>query len=149
MATDITSSDDLPFTARDGAGGSVDWHPARSTHSPEAAMRQGLAYAEALAALARVDEHAAWQAAKLALQAREWNGQCAEEDGFADGLARAAVVGWRAMAQGEDLLPFDTHFDPVAAEWHSLHRRVALMEAQLKALGKTPWRTDAEAGLDQ
>ena len=51
------------------------------------------------------------------------------------------------MAHGAGL-PFDTQFDPVAAEYRSLHQRVALMEAQLKALRCKPWRTFEDAGLE-
>jgi hypothetical protein len=147
MSTELSCTDDLPFTARDAAGGRLDWHPRRVAHSHEAAMQRGRDYAAALAVLAGVDEYEAWAAAKAALLAREWNGQCSEEDGFADGLARAAVVGWRAMAQGEGL-PFDTSFEPTSAQWFSLNRRVELMEAQLKSLKRKPWRSYADAGQE-
>jgi hypothetical protein len=145
MAIDITSSDDLPFVARDGAGERLDWHPQRLAMPSEASQR-GRDYVAALAALARVDEHAAWAAAQAVLLARTWDAQCWEEEGFSDALARAAVVGWRAMAHARQL-PFDTHFDPLSAEYRSLHQRVMLMEAQLKALKQKPWRTFEEAGM--
>ncbi len=146
MMTSILSRDDLPFTARVG-GADIPWHPRRSAPSPEAAIQQGFDYVQALAALARVDEHAAWQAAQLALMAPQWNCQLGEEEGFSDGLCRGAVIGWRAQAQMA-ALPFETRFEPVTAQWLSLHMRVELMEAQLRAMKVKPWRTYAEAGLE-
>jgi hypothetical protein len=149
MTPSPTSRDDLPFVGRDAHGERLAWQPRRHPDSPDAGWAAGLAHAQALAALALSDEHAAYAALMAALLAPAWNGQAAEEAGFADGLARAAAVGWRAQACRTPL-PFATQFDPLHAEYCALHTRVALMEAQLKALQQTPWRSwdEAEEGQE-
>ena len=146
MATSITSRDDLPFVTHH-RGAVVDWRPQRCLTSPETAVQRGLGYVDAIAARARVDEYAAWEAAKAAVLSEHWNRDGGEEEGFVDGLCRAAVIGWRAQAQTAPL-PFEARFDPRTAQWLALQRRVELMEAQLKAMKVRPWRTYAEAGWE-
>jgi hypothetical protein len=147
MTTDISCLDDLSFTACDADGIRSEWQPERGALSIPAAMIYGLnCVTREIAQLARVDEHDAYTAIVQALTARTWNDQCAEEYGFADGLARLALIGLRALAMGEDC-PFPTEFDVERARQASLAIRVEVMEAQLKALKVKPWRTYAQAGL--
>jgi hypothetical protein len=145
MHPEITSPDELSFVARDREGARCDWQPARDASSPEAGLRRGLVYVQyEIAQLARADEYDAYTALTQALTAATWDGQRAEEVGFADGVARLALIGLRALASPRKL-PFDTQFDPRQAQWCALHARLELMEAQLRALKITPWRNRAQA----
>jgi hypothetical protein len=147
MTTDITTLDELSFVVRDDDDIRMYWQPTRGTHSPTAGMDYGRQCAlRELAQLACVDEHDAHTAIAHALTSRAWNGDCAEEVGMADGLARLVIIGLRALA-AEQEMPFSTLFDPQHAEWCSLHRRVDIYEAQFKSLKITPWRTYGQAGL--
>jgi len=147
MTTEITTLDDLSFTACDADGIRCDWQPDRDALSPPAAMHYGLAcVTRELAQLARVDEHDAYSAIVQALTSHTWNDQCSEEYGFADGLARLAIIGLRAVAKGGEC-PFDTEFEPERAYHAALATRVQAMEAQLKALKVKPWRTVGQAGI--
>jgi len=148
MTTEITSLDDLSFVVRDDDDIRVHWQPQRGKHSPEAGMAYGRdCVLRELAQLACVDEHDAYTAITHALTSRAWNGECAEEVGMADGLARLAIIGMRAMMAKEEI-PFGTTFDPKHAEWCSLHQRVDIYEAHFKALKVKPWRTYKQAGWD-
>jgi len=147
MTIEITTLDDLSFTASDADGIRSDWQPERGSLSPAGAMLYGLTcVTREIAKLARVDEHDAYNAIVQALTSRTWNDQCAEEYGFADGLARLVIIALRALAMGGPL-PFSTEFDPESARHASLAIRVEVLEAQLKALKVKPWRTFAQAGF--
>jgi len=145
-APDITCRDDLPFTARDADDGMIDWQPTRSAPAADHARRTGRAYAEAVTRLADVDEYEAYCAIKRALLSPNWNADGGEEDGFAEGLVRDAIIGMRARASKE-ALPFVASFDPEHSMWCSLLEQVDVMKAQFKAMKVKPWRTYAEAGL--
>jgi hypothetical protein len=106
----------------------------RGALSIPAAMIYGLnCVTREIALLARVDEHEAHTAIVQALTSRTWNDQCAEKYGLADGLARLALIGLRAIAAGEGC-PFSLEFDVERARQALLAIRVEVMEAQLKAL---------------
>jgi len=147
MTTEITTLDDLSFVARDEDDIRIDWQPVREKHSPTSGMEYGRkCVLDELARLACVDEHDAYRAITFALTSRGWNGDCAEEVGFTDAVARLVMIGLRAMAAKEDM-PFATTFDPAHAEWCSLHRQVDVMNAHFKSLKIKPWRTYGQAGM--
>jgi len=148
MTTEITSLDDLSFVVRDEDDIRNHWQPQRGKNSPSAGMEYGRqCVLRELAQLACVDEYDAYTAITFALTSRAWNGECAEDVGMADGLARLALIGLRAMMAKEEM-PFATSFDPKHAEWCSLNQRVDIYEARFKALKVKPWRTYKQAGLD-
>ena len=147
MTTEITTLDDLSFVVRDDDDIRIYWQPQRGTHSPTAGMEYGRrCVLHELAQLANVDEHDAYTAITHALTSRAWNGDCAEEVGAADALARLVMIGLRAVMAKEEM-PFATTFDPQHAEWCSLHRRVDIFEAHFKSLKVKPWRTYGQAGM--
>ena len=124
MARAVRVRTDLPFIAHDAAGNRMEWHPPRhAVNSHVEALRSGAECAAALRALAEHDEFEAYEALKEALLSRAWNGYLGEEEGFADAVARAVVIGWRAMGVAEEV-PFGTEFEPREAEVASLRRRV-------------------------
>ena len=141
MASEITSREDLPFTRHEPREGFVDWHLGRrdpnALHAP-AALR-GQRFFVDVAHLAEADEFEAYSALRGALLGEHWDRRFGEEDGFASALAATAVVGLRAQ-RAREALPFDAAFDATTAQWLSMQRRIALMEAQLKALNQRPWR---------
>jgi hypothetical protein len=143
MTTLPASRDDLPFTARAASGEREPWQPARCPESYDTAAAHGRAALASVAQLARTDEYEAYAALAEALTAASWNPVGGEEAGFADAVARLALVGLRAQRE-RAALPFEPVFDAARAHWFSLNTRVELMEAQLKALKLTPWRSYAD-----
>jgi hypothetical protein len=143
--TTIATRDHLPFVRRDREGDLHHWSPVRQHGACyETTTALGNAWVDTLGQLARVDEHEAYIATLHALLSPNWSGECGEEEGFADALARVAVIGWRALraADGEVTVK---GFDPSLARWCSLLTRLEVMEAQLKSPNVTPWRTMEEA----
>ena len=147
MTTTIATRDDLPCVSRDSEGNQQHWF---STHSStdcyDTTTALGAACVDAIAQLARVDEHEAYIAIKHALLSPHWNEEGGEEEGFADAIARIVIIGWRGI-RTPDGEAFVKIFDPTLAHWCSLMQRVELREAQLKALNVTLWRTMDDARL--
>lgn len=77
-------------------GDQTDWH--------EGVTNGEKRFAEVIE-LAAEDEFEAYSAIKQALLAREWSPGWGEENGFADMVARAAIVGLWAMRDEEDPYP--------------------------------------------
>jgi len=148
MKHTITSRNDLSFTARDDAGATLDWHPGRHNMlvSHDACVKRGLEFFEDLEKLADVDEFDAYTAIRLALCSNAWKPDCGEEMGFADAIARAVIIGLRAMRE-KGILPFDRFFDPTHSQWCSMQERIELAELQLARFKQKPWRTYEEAGF--
>ena len=147
MTTEITTLDDLSFVTRDDDDIRIDWHPVRRTHAPAAATEYGRqCVMRELAQLAGTDEFDAYSAITRLLTSRTWNGQCSEESGVADAVARLVMIGLRAVAAMQDM-PFATTFDPAHAEWCSLQRQADVMNAHFKSLKIKPWRTYGQAGM--
>jgi len=145
MTPTIATRDHLPFVSRDREGNLYHWSPVRIPDADyETTTAQGTAWVDTLGQLARVDEHEAYITLIHALLSPNWNGECGEEEGFADALARIVIIGWRAI-RAPDGEGFVRIFDPTLSHWCSLLQRVELREAQLKALNITPWRTMQEA----
>jgi len=146
MTTEITTLDELSFVIRDDDDVRIDWHPQRRTRSPAAASEYGRqCVLRELEQLAGTDEFDAYSAITRLLTSRMWNGQCVEETGVADALARLAIIAFRARAATD--MPFATTFDPEHSEWCSLHRQVDVMNAHFKSLKIKPWRTYGQAGM--
>lgn len=122
--------EDLTFTGRDNEGRLNNWVSAGNTDSWDDRMDIGKQRFAEIVTLAESNEYAAWQAIRFALTSPAW---CSafpgrgEEVGFADELARAAMVGLRAMAEG--WAPYDEKRSEIA----SLEERVAYLEQQLAA----------------
>ena len=135
MTSDMNSRDDLPFANRDSEGHLHDWHPLRgeSRRSHAAGVQRGIAFFKALARLANANDIEAYSAVKFSLLSPHWDRHHAEEQGFADALARTVLVGLRAQRAGK-VLKVNAPFLPTPAQWLALHARMDLLEAQLAAM---------------
>ena|SRR3569623_385134 len=145
MTPTIATRDHLPFVRRDREGNLYHWSPTRIPNADyDTTTALGTAWVDTLAQLAAVDEHEAYIALIHVLLSPNWNVECGEEEGFADALARLAIIGWRALRapEGQGIVKM---FDPQLSRWCSLLQRLELREAQLKALNVTPWRTMEDA----
>lgn len=94
----IRSRDDLSFTARDEQGRLINWP--RNNHGVNADWEKGIGYFEGeIAALAAFDETEAFHAIEFAICGMAHR-VTSLEGGFAESIARAAVLGLRAMRNG-------------------------------------------------
>lgn len=94
----ITCRDDLTFTSRDDCGRMVNWP--RNNPGVAADWGKGIAFFDSeIAELAANDETAAFHAVKFAITGMGGRYTCLEI-GFAESVARAAVLGLRAMRNG-------------------------------------------------
>lgn len=104
----ISSRDDLSFTGRDDCGRMINW-PAGNPGSA-GDWAKGVAFMDVeIAQLASSDEAEAFEAIKAAIVDMGGHVTCLEL-GFADAVARAAMLGLRAMRNGA------TRFEPVESE---------------------------------
>ncbi len=104
----ILSRDDLSFTTRDGLGRMTNW----PQNNPGIASdwQKGIGFFEGeIGELAEADETQACEAIACALLDMRGRTTCLEI-GFIDALARAAVLGLRAMRNGS------ARFEPVDAD---------------------------------
>ncbi|MBV4459195.1 hypothetical protein KVG96_14645 [Pseudomonas sp. COR58] len=95
----IRTRDDLSFTARNALGHMVNW----PQNNPGVATdwEKGIAFFEQeVGALASFDETAAFEAIQFAITGMGGRYTCLEI-GFSESIARAAVLGLRAMRAGE------------------------------------------------
>lgn len=107
MSAAIRSRDDLSFTQRDDAGRLINWP--RYNYGVPGDWEKGIACFDAeVATLAAHDETEAFHAIQFAIVGM--GGQCTSlETGFIDRVARAAVIGLRALRDGaEPFAPTDT-----------------------------------------
>lgn len=107
MSAAIQSRDDLSFTLRDDAGRLINWP--RYNYGLPADWGKGIACFDAeVAELAAYDETEAFHAIQFAIVGM--GGRCTSlETGFIDRVARAAVIGLRALRDGaEPFAPTDT-----------------------------------------
>lgn len=104
----IRTRDDLSFTSRDARGHMINWP--RNNPGVAADWGRGIDFFESeIGALAAFDETEAFHAIKFAIT--DMAGRCTcLESGFAESVARAAVLGLRAMRSGE------ARFEPSAQE---------------------------------
>jgi len=94
----IACRDDLTFTSRDDCGRMVNWP--RNNPGVAADWEKGIAFFDGeIAELAANDETAAFHAVKFAITGMGGRYTCLEI-GFAESVARAAVLGLRAMRNG-------------------------------------------------
>jgi hypothetical protein len=107
MITSINDRDDLSFTARDGMGRLTNWP--RNNPGVPADWQKGIDYFEVeVRDLALHDETEAFDAIRFALCGMGGH-YTSLEIGFIDRLARAAVIGLRALRDGaEPFAPTDT-----------------------------------------
>lgn len=104
----IRSRDDLSFTSHDGRGGMINWP--RNNPGVAADWKKGMGFFESeIAALAAFDEAEAFDAIWCAIHGMSGRCTCLEI-GFVDSVARAAVLGLRAMRAGE------ARFEPAEQE---------------------------------
>lgn len=90
----------------DATHGASWWNPTRSSEYWAENVNTGHGYFDQVAALARFDEVDAFRAIRYAITSSRWRvGGTGEEAGFAEAIARAAVVGLAALRAGWH--PFD------------------------------------------
>lgn len=95
----IRTRDDLSFTLRDEQGGMINWP--RNNPGVAADWEKGIGFFESeISALAAFDETEAFYAIEFAITGMAGRCTCLEI-GFAESVARAAVLGLRAMRSGE------------------------------------------------
>jgi hypothetical protein len=126
--------DDLTFTARNGEGRIENWCPAGDSNNWGERFDIGKERFAEIIQMADSNEYEAWLAIRFALTSPAWCSSFpgrGEEVGFADELARAAMVGLRAIA--ESWTPYDEKKSEIA----SLENRVAFLEQQLAANAAT------------
>lgn len=96
----ILCRDDLSFTSRDGCGRMVNWP--RNNPGVAADWRNGIAFFDSeIAELSANDETAAYMAIRFAITGMGGRTTSLEQ-GFADAVARAAVLGLRAVRNGTE-----------------------------------------------
>ena len=102
----IRTRDDLSFTSRDAQGLMVNWP--KNNPGVAADWEKGMAFFdEEVSALAAFDETIAFEAIRWAILGMGGRTTCLEL-GFAERIAAAAVLGLRAMRNGEDdFVPLD------------------------------------------
>lgn len=101
----IISRDDLSFTTRDDCGRMVNWP--QNNPGVAADWDKGARFFDLeIAQLARVDETEAFHAIEFAILNMGGRTTCLEI-GFVESVARAAVLGLRAMRNGA------SHFEPL------------------------------------
>lgn len=104
----ILSRDDLSFTARDEGGRMIGW-PRNNPGAP-ADWETGHAFFDAeISELAAFDENDAFYAIQYAILGMGGRSTCLEI-GFVESVARAALLGLRAMRAGAE------RFDPIDVE---------------------------------
>jgi len=98
VKTPILCRDDLSFTQRDERGNLVSWP--RNNPGVANDWKKGMAFFDSeIAELAANDETAAFHAVQFAITGMGGRYTCLEI-GFAESVARAAVLGLRAMRNG-------------------------------------------------
>lgn len=101
----ITSRDDLSFTERDAEGRMINWP--RNNPGVAADWEKGIGFFDVeIAELAGVDETEAYDAIACAIRSMGGRYTCLEI-GFSEAVARAAVLGLRAIRNGA------AQFEPV------------------------------------
>lgn len=105
----IQSRDDLSFTSRDEKEIINNWDvPHDSNQKWEEGLLIGQKYFDEVRQLAAVDEREAFHAIEFAFNSGGWrSGGWGIESGFSRALAKAAIIGMRALQNGE--IAFDEH----------------------------------------
>lgn len=94
----LQTRDDLSFTQRDSEGRMINWP--RNNPGVAADWAKGIGFFESeVASLASNNETQAYNAIRLAITGMGGRYTCLEV-GFAESVARAAVIGLRAMRNG-------------------------------------------------
>lgn len=92
---------DLSFTALDSEGRMINWNVRHSmTDNWQDTVPQGNALFLEVAKLAQHSEAEAYHAMRLAVSDPRWSGEWGEEYGFMESLAKAAIIGLRALRDG-------------------------------------------------
>lgn len=100
MSASIQSREDLSFTQWDGEGRFISWP--QNNPGVAADWEKGMAFFDAeICSLAEHDETEAYNAIRFAIIDLAARSTCLEI-GFADSVARAAVLGLRAMRSGAE-----------------------------------------------
>lgn len=109
-AADIKSRDDLSFTKRDENGGLNNWVvPHDKEGNWHAGVETGFLHFAEVAELASHDETDAYHAMQFAMNDLGWKSSgWGIECGFSEAMARAAIVGLRALRSGAEVfIPAD------------------------------------------
>ena len=106
----VRTRDDLSFTARDSEGRLINWP--RNNPGVASDWAKGIAFFDQeVSALAAFDETAACEAIQFAISGMGGRTTCLEL-GFVQQIAKAAVLGLRAMRNGEaEFAPVDQDDD--------------------------------------
>lgn len=106
----VRTRDDLSFTARDSEGRLINWP--RNNPGVASDWAKGMAFVDQeVSALAGIDETAAYEAIKFAISDMGGRTTCLEI-GFVQQIAKAAVLGLRAMRNGaEQFEPSEREYD--------------------------------------
>lgn len=106
----VRTRDDLSFTSRDSEGRMINWP--RNNPGVAADWGKGMAFFDQqICSLAAFNETAAYEAIKFAISDMGGRTTCLEI-GFVQQIAKAAVLGLRAMRNGEaEFAPVDQEDD--------------------------------------
>ena len=106
----VRTRDDLSFTARDWGGRLINWP--RNNPGVASDWAKGMAYVDQeVSSLAAFDETQAYEAIEFAILGMGGRATCLEI-GFVQQIAKAAVLGLRAMRNGEaEFAPVDPEDD--------------------------------------